>query len=262
MASSRVLPSVSVGIDEAELDLGRPHGREDLLAARQRRQPGGHPRQAGGDGAGEGAIGEQEAHDRRTVDRLAGAAVVHLPRRERAQHAHPLHLGVLAVAVRRAGRRHERGRPDAEHPGRHVGPLERLAEAQELVGVVAAHRRREDAVEPLARRRRPGRGTGPGCGGRRRRGGATRTNRYRSLTTSHTVAGQDLARRAQVLPRLGHARRRRCRGCPRRRRGTARSTPRRSVSCSASKASRLPVIASSGSHEVDTDVGRSTIASV
>ena len=44
-------------------------------------------------------VEQQEPHDGRAVDRPAGRALVHLQRRQRAQHAHPLHLVVVVGSI-------------------------------------------------------------------------------------------------------------------------------------------------------------------
>ena len=49
----------------------------------------------------------------------------------------------MALAV------HQVRRPHTEDPGGHVGTLDRLPEADELIGLIAEHRRRPHAVESL-----------------------------------------------------------------------------------------------------------------
>ena len=84
-------------------------------------------------GPREAVVLEQEAHDRRTLDRAADGPLVHLQALHRAQHAHPLHL-VVALADRRRRRcgpsaPTARRRPGRRAPGSSCRPARAPARA-------------------------------------------------------------------------------------------------------------------------------------
>ena len=143
---------------------------------------------------------------RHAVDRPARRALVHLQRRQRAQHAHPLHFVGTPRRSPVAGLQQCR-RPHAEHAGRHVGALDRRPEAPHLVRLVARHRRIDHAVETPAVVDDPG-------------------EEPVAAPPSHADRGSGARRRAKVVDRLPASRGITSRSC-----AGSRARPRRSWRC-------------------------------
>ena len=108
-----------------------------------------HTRQAIGNRSRKRRLTEDEPdHLWRTVAHRR-SAVVHLQRRQRPQDARPLQIVVQLGALRPLAE--EQPSTDVEHSRHHVGALDVATEAQHGVRLVAAHRRRQDAEQPLVR---------------------------------------------------------------------------------------------------------------
>ena len=122
-------------------------------------------------------VEQQEAHHRLAVDRAARRALVHLQGRQRAQHAHPLHLVGQRLDPGRLHLQQRRG-THTEHAGRHVGALDHLPEPEHPVRVLPRHRRVEHAVEAPAVVDDPGEEAIAGAGVARR----SRRRRRRTAT--------------------------------------------------------------------------------